>query len=224
MRTACPAPCTSIPSSCNQGRPNRKHAATLLCRCAQQADPSNREQVLRVLQKSAAKGRVKNRSLQTRERSPPGDDAGPALQRNINNDGAEVPVRANPFDSGGPPRELSARELLAFERKGYICTRGLLREAELAPLQAEVRRQSDARYLAALQHRVRVLLPDHLQLPVTSKEQGLRHLWSHSKELGFLQHFNLHRHAIHPLLPHAWQPAISPCLSSCMVWKFCKGK
>ena len=205
MRTACPAGCKFIPST------SYKPAATLSCRCAHHAASSNHEQVQRVLQKSAGSGRLKGTSLQTRERSPAGDHAG-SDQQHTNEDSKE-PIEANPFDSVGPPRELTAREQLTFERRGHICTRGLFKETEVASLQSEIRLQADARCLTALQHRVRVLLPAELQLPVTDREQGLNHLQKHSKELGFLQHFNLHRHAIRPLLLRAWQivHAKQPC-------------
>ena len=142
---------------------------------------------------------MKGKSVQVIERLSGGDDAGSNLPRTPHNnkrERAEEAAKPNPFDSLGPPRELTTRELLTFERKGYICTRGLLQETEVVSLQSEICRQSDARCLTALQHRVRVLLPAELQLLVTDREQGMRHLRKHSKELGFLQHFNLHRHAI----------------------------
>jgi hypothetical protein len=50
-----------------------------------------------------------------------------------------------------------------------------------------------AQSLAALQHRIRVLLPKEKQIRVRSREQALCHLRKHAKELGFLQFFNLHR-------------------------------
>ncbi len=99
----------------------------------------------------------------------------------------------NPFDAAASPRVLSDSQLLNFERLGHMCTRSLLDGAQVTALHGAVQKEADNRQLVALSHRIRVLLPADKHVPVHSKEQALRHLKRHGQELGFMQHFNLHR-------------------------------
>ena len=99
----------------------------------------------------------------------------------------------NCFDAAAPTQVLSDSQLLSFERLGHICTPSLLDGAEVRALQAIVQKEAQARELAALSHRIQVLLPAHKYVPAHSRDQALRHIRQHSQELGFLQHFNLHR-------------------------------
>ena len=88
---------------------------------------------------------------------------------------------------------LSAQDLLAFERQGHFSTRGVLSETQVLKARQAAEQAIEARSAEALQHRIRVLLPEHHHIAVTSEQQGLEHLKTHRKEVGFLQHFNLHR-------------------------------
>lgn len=92
------------------------------------------------------------------------------------------------------PHKCSDAQLLSFERLGHICTRSLLSRTEVAALSDALLKEVEARHLTALSHRMRVLLPADKQVPVQSREMALQHLRKHSKELGFLQYFNLHRY------------------------------
>ena len=88
---------------------------------------------------------------------------------------------------------LGAEELLAFERQGHLSTRGVLSEAQVLAVRRAAERAITDRSTEALQQRIRVLLPRDQHIAVTSEQQGLQYLKTHRKELGFLQHFNLHR-------------------------------
>ncbi len=90
-------------------------------------------------------------------------------------------------------RLLGARDLLAFERQGHLSTEGVLSEAQILTVRRRAEQAIRERSAEALQQRIRVLLPGHHQIAVTCEQQGLHHLRTHQKELGFLQHFNLHR-------------------------------
>ena len=95
-----------------------------------------------------------------------------------------------------PAREglvLSPSQLLGWERKGHLTIRRALSEAQVLIIREAAERAIEKNCLEALRHRIRVLLPEHQQAEVKSKQQGLQHLRAHSRELGFLQHFNLHR-------------------------------
>jgi len=92
------------------------------------------------------------------------------------------------------PHKCSDAQLLSFERLGHICTLSLLSRTEVAALNDALLKEVEARHLTALSHRMRVLLPANKQVPVQSRELALQHLRKHSKELGFLQYFNLHRY------------------------------
>lgn len=95
-----------------------------------------------------------------------------------------------------PARErlvLSPSQLLEWERKGHLTIRRALSEAQLLITRQAAEKAIEKSCLEALRHRIRVLLPEHQQAEVKSKQQGLQHLRAHSRELGFLQYFNLHR-------------------------------
>ena len=180
----CPQRATFI-----NGPPNSIPRSRLTLRCQSSQDP-NRASVQEVLLKLQGGGRRRRQLPDSIAQEPP----------EPNHATGEVQPRTessepNPFDADAPPRTLSERQLLTFERKGHLCTRGLLQPQEVARLHAEVSRHAEERCMTALQHRMRVLLRPEQQVPVTSREQGLQHLQRHSRELGFLQHFNLHRHA-----------------------------
>lgn len=91
-------------------------------------------------------------------------------------------------------RVLSDAQLLAFERNGHITLTDVLSEKELLASKQAVEEAVHSRCLDALTHRMRVLLPAHQQIAIQSSQQGFQHLKAHSRELGFLQHFNLHRY------------------------------
>lgn len=95
--------------------------------------------------------------------------------------------------AGDEPPRLNADELLAFERRGHLTTKGVLSEALVLTLRRPAEQAIRERSTEALQQRIRVLLPGHHRIAVTSEQQALHHLKTHRKELGFLQHFNLHR-------------------------------
>ena len=89
---------------------------------------------------------------------------------------------------------LNDAQLLAFERNGHITIRNVLSEQQILTSKQAVDEAVQSRCLEALRHRMRVLLPAHQQIALQSSQQGVQHLKAHSKELGFLQHFNLHRY------------------------------
>ena len=94
----------------------------------------------------------------------------------------------------GDSTRLGPDELLAFERRGHLTTRGVLSEAQVLTVRWPAEQAIKERSTEALQQRIRVLLPSHHRITVTSKQQALHHLKTHRQELGFLQHFNLHRY------------------------------
>ena len=89
---------------------------------------------------------------------------------------------------------LGADELLAFERRGHLTTKGVLSEAQVLTVKRPAEQAIKERSNEALQQRIRVLLPGHHRITVTSEQQALHHLKTHRQDLGFLQHFNLHRY------------------------------
>ena len=91
-------------------------------------------------------------------------------------------------------KALTDAQLLAFERKGHITLGNVLSETEILTSKQAVEKAVQSRCLEALTHRMRVLLPAHQQIALQSRQQGFQHLKAHSRELGFLQHFNLHRY------------------------------
>ena len=90
---------------------------------------------------------------------------------------------------------LTDAELLNFERNGHLSLKGILSETQVFIAKRAAENAIRERSLEALKHRIRVLLP-HRQFQVISEEQALRHLKASHKELGFLQHFNLHRYGL----------------------------
>ena len=91
-------------------------------------------------------------------------------------------------------RVLNDAQLLAFERNGHITLGNVLSEQQILTSKQAVDKAVQSKCLEALRHRMRVLLPAHQQIVLQSSQQGLQHLKAHSSELGFLQHFNLHRY------------------------------
>ncbi len=134
-------------------------------------------------------GKRKSRPPLRRSPTDPKKDATPGKEKvkEINQD------TQNCFDAAAPTQVLSDSQLLSFERLGHICTPSLLTGAEVTALRDVVQREAQARELAALSHRIQVLLPADKHVPAHSRDQALRHIMQHSQELGFLQHFNLHR-------------------------------
>jgi len=90
---------------------------------------------------------------------------------------------------------LTDAELLSFERNGHLSLKGVLSETQVLTAKRAAENAIRERSLEALRHRIRVLLP-HRQIQVTSEQQALQHLKAAHKELGFLQHFNVHRYGL----------------------------
>ena len=127
------------------------------------------------------------------------------------NKGDEQPTRASKprtplvFDDSCkgsdvfPPwedREITLAEQLAFERKGHVCVRGVLRPDEASEMVAALIKETKARQLEAFRHRVSVLCPGFDASRVTTVAEAMEVLERHStEEVGFLQTFNLHRDA-----------------------------
>lgn len=133
--------------------------------------------------------RRKSRPPLQRSRSEPKKDETPG-KKNVNESSQDT---QSCFDAAAPTQVLSDSQLLSFERLGHICTPSLLDRGEVSALQAVVQKEAQARELAALSHRIQVLLPADKHVSAHSRDQALRHIRQHSQELGFLQHFNLHR-------------------------------
>ena len=91
-------------------------------------------------------------------------------------------------------RVLDDAQLLAFERNGHITLSNVLSKQQILTSKQAVDKAVQSRCLEALRHRMRVLLPAHQQIVLESSQQGVQHLKAHSSELGFLQHFNIHRY------------------------------
>ena len=146
---------------------------------------SNQARVEEVLQKTLRK---RNR---LRKDVGPSGRTGPQDTQRPQSDSArvDVPQEASEDESVS----LGAEQLLAFERQGHLCTRGILSEAQVLAVRRAAEQAIRERSTEALQQRIRVLLPEQHHVAVTSEQQGLLHLKTHRKELGFLQHFNLHR-------------------------------
>lgn len=92
-------------------------------------------------------------------------------------------------------RPLSAAQLLRFERKGHVATRGLLSASELAPVVPLLQKALEQESLTAWRHRVSVLCPPHVDAQALRSVGEARRLLEHhgSDAVGFLQTFNLHR-------------------------------
>ena len=97
------------------------------------------------------------------------------------------------FPSEGD-RDVSLQELLAYERKGHVCIRGVLSQDEARPMVSDLIRETKARQLDAYRHRISVLCPGVDADAVASEAEALDVLARGSEEeVGFLQTFNLHR-------------------------------
>ena len=139
------------------------------------------EQVL--LQRQLRKDRSKNLQGPVQVKQSGSHDKQKAL--NDKESAADAPARKRLL--------LSPSQLLEWERKGHLNIRSVLSESQVLKIRQAAEKAIEINCLEALRHRIRVLLPEHQQAEVKSKQQGLQHLRAHSRELGFLQHFNLHR-------------------------------
>lgn len=91
-------------------------------------------------------------------------------------------------------RDVSLQEMLAYERKGHVCIRGVLSQDEARPMVSDLIRETKARQLDAYRHRISVLCPGVDADAVASEAEALDILArSSEEEVGFLQTFNLHR-------------------------------
>lgn len=86
--------------------------------------------------------------------------------------------------------------LLEFERKGHCLFRRLLTAEEVRQLKDVIDQVVQQRYLKALQHRVRVLCSEREARACRTVEQAQAALAAASQTTGFLQFFNLWRHAL----------------------------
>ena len=159
-------------------------ASCLLDRHKEEAS-SNLARVQEVLQKKLRKNKNLGKS------SGQAEYGGPKDTQRVHRDGGQVDVTRGKAED---VRVLGAEELLAFERQGHLSTRGVLSEAQILTVKRTAEQAIKERSTEALQHRIRVLLPEHHHVAVTSAQQGLHLLQTHHNELGFLQHFNLHRY------------------------------
>lgn len=103
-----------------------------------------------------------------------------------------IPTRSKEEQSGGNAA-LTASQLLTFERSGHISIKLGLSQTQVLTAKRAAEEAVEANCLEAITHRIRVLLPENKRITIKSKEEGLQHLAKHGRELGFLQHFNLHR-------------------------------
>lgn len=177
--------------------------------CAQQSVVPEQQSVRRcrkgIVRLCTAGKRVEERNLDTveqvllrrrlrKDRSRRLQGPGQAKQSGSHDTQKAFSDKQNTADA--PAREelvLSPSQLLEWERKGHVTTRRALSEAQVLTIRQAAEKAIEKNCLKALRHRIRVLLPGHQQVEVKSKQQGLQHLRAHSRELGFLQHFNLHR-------------------------------
>ncbi|KAK3244004.1 hypothetical protein CYMTET_46369 [Cymbomonas tetramitiformis] len=100
--------------------------------------------------------------------------------------------------SASPPLEptyrISPQQLLKYERKGYVCTRGLFTEDELSRFRPAVEGATSRLELKALRQRVSVLCPGVDATQLQSKEEAQQLLATRAvEEVGFLQYINLHQ-------------------------------
>ena len=68
---------------------------------------------------------------------------------------------------------MSLQELLAYERKGHVCIRGVLSQDEARPMVSDLIRATKARQLDAYRHRISVLCPGVDADAVASEAEAL---------------------------------------------------
>lgn len=88
---------------------------------------------------------------------------------------------------------MTDKQLLSWERDGYLVTRKLLDPSAVALAKRDVEAAVESRMLEALRHRIRVLCPSADPLASTTPDQARKTLAARGAQVGFLQFFNLHR-------------------------------
>ena len=106
--------------------------------------------------------------------------------------GAAVPSPAV-FRQARTPAKVPLKTQLAFERQGHCVLSNSLPADQLQHLKRLVQAHVSSGELAALQHRVRVLVSPKAAASCKSKADAKRLLAQHQAAVGFLQFFNLHR-------------------------------